>query len=334
MKLDKYFSSISLLFVALLITLAGCTMFDIVTATPSREALASVSTIAVTRILPSLTPFSATTTPMPLPLSNDLLIASLTSTPTMQPTATETPTPTLTDKERRQLALEFYETNNGCQLPCWWSILPGQTEWETAYQFLETFDYPSLVSDSEFAYYEVHIPLPPEVFKYTRNRMIQLYSVQNDIVVRIEAYVAIEDIVDGYFNQYTLPSLLTTYGQPTEVWLSTYPAAREAGRLPFSVVLFYPEQGIVAEYWGGNGKENGDFITGCPQENPVTYLQLFPPDPNKTFKETMDGTSGLSEWRYLSLEESTNMDIATFHQTFKNPDNTICLETPDENWYR
>jgi hypothetical protein len=238
----------------------------------------------------------------------------------MQPTAIETPAPTLTDKELRQLALEFYETNNGCQLPCWWGIVPGQTEWQVAHQLLELFDHPYLFSNSKFASYEVVIPLPPKLFRNNRNRMAQYYFVQNGIVVRIDAHVAIEDIVAGYLNQYTLPSLLTTYPYTLE------------GSIPFSVVLFYPEQGIVAKYWGSNGEENGDFVRGCPQENPVTYLQLIPPGSKQTFEETTDETSALSAWRYLRLEESTEMDVATFYQTFKNPDNTACLETPAEKW--
>jgi hypothetical protein len=230
------------------------------------------------------------------------------------------------------MALELLENNNGCKLPCWWGVTPGQTEWQTAYQFLRMFDSdPYFFSNSEFGFYEVHIPLPIEVFG--NSIMGQFYFVQNGIVVRIDAHVAIGDIADGYLNQYTLPEFLTTYGQPTEVWLSTYPGAGEGGSLPFSVILFYPKQGIVAKY-GSNGGEYEDFVRGCPQENPVSYLQVLPPGSKKTFEKTMVGTSALSAWRYLSLEEATGLDVATFYETFKYQDNTTCLETPAEKWYR
>ena len=330
---DKSLSIVGLFFITILIAVTGCTMSDTSLSTPTREVIAAASTISLTRVLPSSTPLSSTSTPSPLPSTTP--VPSLTSMPTMHSTPTETlmPTPTLTDTELEQLALELFETNNGCQLPCWWGITPGQTEWETAYQLIKIFDrIPHRVSvNSELVFYEPHIPLPLEIFGDSGTG--QFYDVQNGIVIGIETQVAIGHIPDGYLTPYTLASFLATYGQPTEVWLSTYPAAREGDSLPFSVILFYPEQGIVAKY-RGNGEEHEDYVRGCPQTNPVSYLSLFPPNSKKTFQATRVGTSGLSEWRYLRLEESTEMDVLTFYQTFKNSDNTTCLETPDKNWYR
>ncbi len=34
----------------------------------------------------------------------------------------------------------------------------------------------------------------------------------------------------------------------------------------------------------------------------------------------------------MPLAQATEMDIETFYQTFKNPNNTECLETPAELW--
>lgn len=101
--------------------------------------------------------------------------------------------------------------------------------------------------------------------------------------------------------------------------------------LPFTVILFYPAKGIVAGY-SDNGERVGDLVYGCPQEDPALVLRLSSPYLDVTFEQIKDRTSALRS-EYLSLEEATGMDVATFYQTFQNPDNTTCLETPADLWY-
>jgi hypothetical protein len=336
MKLYKYLYAFNLLVIAFLIVVVGCTVSNTSTDIVSREAISYVGTIPATRVLTDQTPFPTTVSQTPTPIPNDTSTASMmplpTSTPTIQPTVTESPTPTatLTDTELRQFALDLLEDNNSCQLPCWWGITPGETNWDTAYKLIRIFDrVPNrVIVDSENVIYMPVIPLPSDIFEY--DEVAHSYSVQNGIVERIEMPVWRGDPLDGYLTQYTLPVFLTTYGSPVEVWLSTYFAAGEGGILPFSVVLFYPEQGIVALY-SSNGEKQGDFVQGCPQEDPVSYLVLTSPDINQTFKQAV-GVSSAFNMDYLSLEEATGMDVATFYETFKNPDNTTCLETPANLW--
>lgn len=336
MKLYKFLCVVNLFVITFLIFLAGCTATDTSTAIVSREAVSSADTIPATRTLSGQTPFPivATQTPALIP-SNTPTISTTpipTTTPTIQSTVLETPTPTptLTDTELRQLALDLLENNNGCQLPCWWGITPGQTTWDTAYELIRIFDrVPRRVTvNSEYMFYEPVIPLPSGVFEY--DEVAHFYSVRNGIVERIEMPVSRGDLPDGYLTQYTLPMLLTTYGPPTEVWVSTYRAAFENDDLPFYVVLFFPDLVIVASY-SDNGVRQGDFVQGCPQENPVSYLVLMPPDINQTFKQAV-GVSSAFNMDYLPLEEATGMDVTTFYETFKNPDNTTCLETPANLW--
>jgi hypothetical protein len=335
MKLNKFLCAVNLIVIAFLIILAGCTAAtDTSTTLISRETVSSVDTIPATRVPAEQTspPVMVTQTPIPVPSSTPT--ATITPMPIattkMEATITETisPTPTLTDTELSQLALDLLENNNGCQLPCWWGITPGQTTWDTAYELIRIFDRIPYRAGSEIILYEPVIPLPIEVFG--DSKVGQLYNVQNDVVIRISVPVAIGDIPEGYLTQYTLPAFLTTYGPPAEVWLSTYRAAFENDDLPFFAVLFYPEQGIVASY-SDNGVRQGDFVQGCPQENPVSYLVLMPPGINQTFKQAVGASSAFNR-EYLSLEEATGMDVATFYETFKNPDNTTCLETSANLW--
>ena len=61
--------------------------------------------------------------------------------PTFTPTSvsTLTPLPTLSQRDAHDLIQALLQNNGGCRLPCWWGITPGQTDWNTARQFLDTF---------------------------------------------------------------------------------------------------------------------------------------------------------------------------------------------------
>lgn len=303
------------------------------TPTLTKEAIASANTAVSNLASPTLT--------VPVVMETPSIIASLTptlintSTPTSVPTiqATSTikplPIPTPPGIDPIEQVLWLYETNNGCQLPCWWGITPGQTTWETAEQFFNSFVPDILsVSGSKGTSYSPRIPLSMEVFG--TNYTLPTYTVRDGIIIGIETDVSIvRGSPSDYFSPYILSTFLTTYGQPTEVWLFTYAYTYE-NVLPFSVVLFYSDQGIAAIY-SDNADEVGDLVRGCPQENPLSVLRLWSPDRHLTFEQVKSSSTVLHR-DYLSLELSTGMDEATFYQIFQNPGNTTCLETPANLW--
>src|SRR5690606_15724734 len=172
--------------------------------------------------------------------------------------------------------------------------------------------------------YEPVIPVPTSVFWEERTRLGIV--ARNGIVEFIDARVPVRDRPPGFLTAYLLPEFLNTYGRPTEVWLSTYPAAQGQNDLPFVVVLFYPDQGIAALF-SDNGVRQGDMVRGCPQQGPVGFLTLWHPPLNLTFAEVQKG-AGVYNVDFLALEESTAMDVSTFYETFKDAENTACLETP------
>ena len=258
------------------------------------------------------------------------------ATATLGTTATPPPTTVVPfistpvgDGEREQI-LWLYETNNNCQLPCWWGIVPGQTEWQVAEDFLNRFDKNIYRASSppEGMYYSVSIPLPLEIFIEEQTELSVL--AQNNIIEIIDTRVSIGDTPPGYLTQYELSVFLTTYGQPSEVWLSTHSSPFEHDELPFSVALLYRDQGIVALY-SDNGIKQGDMIHGCPQHNPATALSLWSPAQNITLEGVISGFAVFNR-DFLPLEESTEINAVTFYEVFKVPDNTTCLETPANLW--
>jgi hypothetical protein len=323
MKHWKILCMLMTLISILLLILAACTVSS-PTSTPSGESLAALNTIPVSRVA---------TDPVPLPTTPSASpTKEMTPTPTVQPAAIETPAGILLppDEDILEQVLWLYETNNGCQLPCWWGITPGQTEWAIAEEFLLRFDQDISESTGStgVAAYEVRIPLPLEVFWEDHTSLHIL--VQNGIVERMRTYVSIGDPPPGYLTQYELSAFLTTYGQPSEVWLSTYSSTFENNDLPFRVVLFYPEQGITVLY-SDNGVSQEGIVSGCPQKGPASYVRLDAPDLDLTFEEVISNVAVFNTY-YLPLEETTEIDVATFYQIFRDPDNTTCLETPASLW--
>jgi len=127
---------------------------------------------------------------------------------------------------------------------------------------------------------------------------------------------------------YTLPQLLTTYGRPTEVWLKTFRTSRE-GSLPFFLMLFYPQRGILAMYVS-EGRARDKQIQSCPRQEGAV-LWLWSPERQVTLEDI--SPTGVGEAQsYRRLEDATRMDLETFYQTFKEPNNATCLETAADLW--
>lgn len=331
MKSHKILSSANIIIITAFFALIGCT-----TTTPMPtvvgEAITLVHTSTATLVLPTQTSLPVTLTPSIIPTLTPAPSSTPTSTSTMQPTATEIPNaiPTPPGENATEQVLWLLETNNGCQLPCWWGIIPGETEWEVAEQFFNTFvsNIPA-ASNPQLINYSPQIPLPTEVFEIAYTSPI--YSVRDSIVDEILTDVSIGDSTpSAYLTSYLLSTFLTTYGQPEEIWLSTYRASFEEGDLPFFVILIYPNQGIIALY-DDNGKRLENVVQGCPQRNPVSILKLWSPHSSLTFEQIIEGSSALRK-DYLPLKQATEMSVTTFYETFKNPDNTTCLHTPANLW--
>lgn len=306
------------LFVALYI-LAGCSPIDS-KSNPTNEIASTVAPVAhtPTRVI-SIEPSSPQT-----PSMTPTLAPTFPPTPTAIPTMTAIPTPP--NVENEQEILWLLDTNNGCRLPCWWGITPGQTEWTTAKQFLNRYDvdiYKS-IETSGTTYYQVTIPLSLDVFSEDKTGLGIV--VEQDIVQEISIHFPFLTIPPGYLTHYYLSEFLTTYGSPTEIWVSTYSSFNE---LPFSVVLFYPDQGIVVLY-SVSGVKQDDIVTGCIQQEPVRTFRLWFPPLGLTFDQIKRTSAFNAE--YLSLVESTGIDLITFYERFKDPTNQLCLETPAELW--
>jgi hypothetical protein len=238
--------------------------------------------------------------------------------PVLPPTLT--PRSTLPPDQAQALVLDLLETNGGCQLPCWWGLRPGVTEWATAYNFLNTLalEIRSTAVTRATVFFQF-----PDI--NGGNRFQHDYGIRDGIIDIIHPQIVT--------REYDLPEALTTLGQPTVVQIRTFSATSE-GILPLYLVLTYADQGIVISYTTESVLD-GAILRGCPQDgshDPLLWLWSPNGDP-QTMTQIGESAYGVGEADfYLSIEEATNLTIQDFYRLFNDQENAICLETPASLW--
>lgn len=301
---------------ALLVILSGC----------------SVPT-APTSISPTATPVPTTA------LTHSLALPTRTPSPTLKPRTpivapSPTIAPTLTTDQEQTLVLELLQSNAGCRLPCWWGFTPGKTTWQTAQAFFASLGkFPQVYGNNV---YTVDFNLPKHDISISLyimgTKAIDVIWVGAGMVRNNEAVFG-DPLFARDLQRYMLPQLLTTYGQPKEILIRTFSEAPDGGWIPFHLLLFYPQEGILIDYQGP-GERKGDRLRWCPQNTNIA-LWLWSPEHKWTLEDIarIGLNFSLEELlTYRPLEEATGMRQETFYETFKDANNRICLETPVDLW--
>jgi hypothetical protein len=234
--------------------------------------------------------------------------------------STSVPFPTVS-AEQATLVFDLLENNKGCDLPCWWGITPGETSGEGALAFLETFasrisDYLPLETTENVFVETYFFGLPENQFPAYLG--IDIF-IHDGIVQRIEPY--------GFsgISTYHLGQFLQKNGPPDEIWLSV------ARRRHLTLVLFYPEDGILAAY--STLQENliiNEIIRECLPYSPS--LLLWKAESRLSFHEAASDYLDLESFPYLPFEEATEWDVSSFYQTYTDANTEPCIETPASLW--
>jgi hypothetical protein len=259
-----------------------------------------------------------------------------TRTPTITPTfliPTWTPLPTLFPDAARSMVTELLNSNGGCRLPCWWGIEPGKTSWVEARHFLQQFAIAigGIQGESENEWY-ITVKVPPPYHQIDTDwigitYIDQNYYVNDGIIEAIEPYNF--DLSPNYY----LPEFLEQYGEPSEVWISTF-REEEQNSQPFFIFIFYQDQGILMLYGGGDITDREDHLRNCLRDITSPSIYLWSPDKNLTFEEAIgrfihDDPESLPP--PVPLEEATGVSVRFFYEEIIN-DGFICVETPKELW--
>ncbi len=263
------------------------------------------------------------------PVPTITVIRSLTATshpqitatrfPMHELTPTRTPLPTLERVEAERVVQQYLRDNGGCRLPCWWGITPGFTQREEAVMILEPiakFEESSYEEKVYFGYQLLHAPEGAEVsgsLNFKNDKVSYIYVFQN-----------------GTEQSFKLHQLLSAYGKPDEIRLQAYRETFDE-RPPFTMLLIYRSQGIVAEFLTST-MELGQYLKGCfrngpdlwlydPKDSELSELEFFYP---KT-------RAGHFEPPVLSIEQATGLNIEAFYQRYW-VSGDHCVYTPSSLW--
>ena len=288
--------------------------------------------VTATRIVP--TPIitlraepTKTKSPLPTTTPDSTATPAITSTPFVLPTPVPTITPTLTVDDKVTLIHNLFMNNAGCLLPCWWGIVPGQTTWLDAKKSIMMLvnRIVPVYYESNFVGAEIDFPNVE-----TTNPLHLVIAVESGVVQFI-----VSDVVS--VSSYSLSAILTTYGQPSEVWLRSQSYTNpETGTLWVSIYLWYPVYGFILGYSQPySNMANDGTITSCLGVETRMKIAIWEPN-QVNMLNYMQAAQKITWFRpsgyELPLEEATNLTLETFYNTYQDPSMAPCFQTPKEIW--
>ncbi len=302
----------------------------------------STETVTVTKpdaYIPTLEPIATEHPNLPSTATSTLI-------PTHIAIATRTPLPTLSAGDANARVIELLKTNAGCTLPCWWGIMPGFTSTDEVVSIFEPFSS-AVTSDAEygFAVGNGFFSMKPRTsgirvgIQYlTKDKIVSMIYINTEMANDIYNKIYDDPFYFEIMSAYTLETMLTKYGKPNQIFIRSF--SDLAGEFnPTQILLYYPDKGIVAQYFSPNGLliENDAFILPtCPATSHIS-LRLFDPNSKLSLSEILRLNDSFA--KYKDISEATNMTLDTFYETYKEYDETTLqsdcpavLKTPEDIW--
>jgi hypothetical protein len=251
------------------------------------------------------------------------IIPSSTSLPTKTPFPTAlpslTPLPILSSDETFN---QLFKSENTCEVPCWWGIIPGVSTWTETKQYIEQF------SSLSFGVYQVEYDLhitkstPAEVYGWgvwnpipgTDYGVAVLLEVQNDIVTALEA----QGELVWYF--FPIDKLLEHYGPPDKVLIGIGEYDSNPPSFYARIYLLYEEQRILTSY-GFSGSGTTSPLSICLYEYNTRSMFLW----------SLGSELNFDFSKLKPLEEFSELVPKTFYERFKDKENT-CFELSMDAW--
>ncbi len=180
-----------------------------------------------------------------------------------------------------QLMMLVYETNGGCDLPCYWGITPGKTSWESAAESLSSIGelFGPVYNDKTTKYGAIF-----GESGWKLEVMSAGFFVKDDIVIAITTrYDRVRLDLD-----YSLSGLLEELGVPEEIWIRLV-TETQTDQPYYYMVLRYPSKGLYVE-WNDDTKKIEENLSICPQAviNRVSHapwLVLWDPEEKAPFRQ-------------------------------------------------
>ena len=290
-----------------------------------------------------------------LPAPQTTLSLSVSVSPTPPPSATalqpSTPTPTSTPRlptaapaatfspaEEIEWVRQMLQTNGGCELPCWWGFTPGKTGWAEVYDFFTVLGKTTQVNTVNESRH-VGWGAPRDDLIVGLNFTVD----DNDtmMVRRIFTTISTSKLEEQVLESYLPSRIMQQFGEPVQVFLNYNPTSVR-GDTFYSLILFYPDQGIMIKYYD-RIEEQGANFRFCPNEASSAFLWLWAPSDSNVFPDDLYSNGSASgdqldiaksyfQTEYHPLHEVTRIDVATFRQMLQQAEAPVCLEAPFALW--
>ena len=252
--------------------------------------------------------------------------------PTLIRQLTLTPIPTLSESSREAKIQELLSTNGRCELPCFWGIVPGETTWEEAQEFLAPFA--NEIAFGDFAYVKEDGKMIP---KATTGARFSVEGYPDDLTVNfLVSNGTITSILiahDALKVRYSLDQLLTELGQPEEVLVYLEPKT-PTGKPWYGFHLYYPAVGVWAIF-EGEAEWSGSSIKYCPTTDApsptaVTPRLTFYPPGAYTLKEMIGIMFDPPGFVIPSLQEYAGITPEDFYIQLKESGSCFSVEYTGE----
>jgi hypothetical protein len=264
-----------------------------------------------------------------------------TSTPTFSgPTPSSTLASTLTPDERNEFILDLVKNNGGCSLPCFWGLIPGETEWEEANQMFQP-----LGKSVMFELYLGHGLYKYEVEPQNHEDAVTAHASFYVKDGRIQ-WITSQQIVSsgsprlGEFVQaLSLKSILLKNGIPERITVSLgvgfdhYPDIAEYGLL-----LYYDQRGFQIYYSGISTSEVQGY-NACPNKfyirTQIEPLRIMYGVQSPDSDQPLERLEELMWGQILNepyLEEVTGLGIEELTTLVVDGDESACFVIDRDFW--
>ena len=181
------------------------------------------------------------------------VVTLLSSLYTIPATNNLTPFPPLATEELENKIFELLRMNNGCELPCWWGITPGETQWADARRLL--------------LYLHFSISLPGRLKMINHFSMFRGEDIPYLFIGFVELESGVLDAIIVHAGRGIIPSrsfqedsarydpvkIKSRYGVPSRVIVRDSSLIAEPPvpiTKPYSIYFFYDELGYYIRYAG------------------------------------------------------------------------------------
>ena len=252
-------------------------------------------------------------------------------------TSEPTSFPTLDPDELNRRVLNLLRTNAGCQLPCWWGVVPAETSWTETRQVLGSLGLTAeRYSDPHVTNYSTWMHLPQSDISIAQMHYIDDSSTiwliwVGSVTVQDNEWVYGNPGFVNAWQGYTPESLVAAYGEPSQVLIHIVENTADGLMIPFQVLLHYADQGVLVRYYGP-AELLGDQLRVClvgahvelwlwSADSPLTLEELAEIGPNLP-PEFLHG--------YVPFEQALDQSFGDF--AAKTGNSGACFESPADRW--